>query len=100
MNRETYIDSTAHVVEAVLGKTTFDREVHDEAMSSGRVQGRVRKAPEYERALQDVSITFSEDRTRSLERAKESGKLLSVLLQARNNTVLGENGFHNKLLLR
>ena len=60
----------------------------------------MRRAREYERALQDVSITFSEGRTRSLERAKEAGKWLSVLPQARNDTVLGETEFRDNLLLR
>eukprot|EP00957_Ditylum_brightwellii_P142852 10885076-Ditylum_brightwellii.AAC.1 len=68
-------------------------------MKAGRAKGQQNKVVQYKVLLVEVTLGLSSDVARANKCTQECGKWLDILPHFCNNTVLGQQEFHDSLLL-
>eukprot|EP00957_Ditylum_brightwellii_P115879 8839255-Ditylum_brightwellii.AAC.1 len=69
---EPLLDSTSHLVEAILGWTEFKPNVHVATMEGRKWGGKTRKVGVYKEVRRDVECSYTGDQIQSMERTSEA----------------------------
>eukprot|EP00957_Ditylum_brightwellii_P139725 10648050-Ditylum_brightwellii.AAC.1 len=100
LNKTTFLDSTSHLVEAILGQAEFKPDVHAATMEGRKLGAKTRKVGVYKEVIKDVESGYTDDQIQSVERAsKAMNHWPTVVPNTENNTVLGRDKFWDMVLL-
>eukprot|EP00957_Ditylum_brightwellii_P124774 9510951-Ditylum_brightwellii.AAC.1 len=99
LNRATSRESTAHLVDAILGLTDFKSDVHQATMETERAGGIGRKEEFYMGVRETVEDDYTSNQKQGLDRASKSlNHWISVVPCSANNSVLGKDEFRDMIL--
>ena len=99
LNWATSQESTAHLVDAIMGRTDFRSDVHQATMEKGGEAGSVRKEEMYKGVRETVDKDYTGNQKQGLDRASKSlNHWISVVPCSANKSVLGKDEFRDMIL--
>eukprot|EP00957_Ditylum_brightwellii_P123821 9438556-Ditylum_brightwellii.AAC.1 len=91
LNHCSSLESTQHLVGAILHDIELNLQEHDHVMNKERQDGKKRKDEKYKNIVHEVCTPLSPGLHQGLEeREKEGGDWLNMVLRYKNNNMLGQ----------